>query len=127
MVDRFATTATARSNSFMSWCAVCFPGCILALGSSSVNPLIKQEDYQVVFRQAFSHYGGKSAASTPVSRADGHTYPFHMLCRSEGIDSQVVSDQLRVVERSHLLQSLGCLSEILLNELLGVMQVMFGV
>ena len=66
----------------MSWCAVSFPSCILALGSSSVNPLIKQEDYQVVFHQAFSHYGGKSAASTPVSRADGHTYPFHMLCRS---------------------------------------------
>lgn len=92
-----------------------------------MNPFIKQEDDQVVFRQAFSHYGGKSAASAPDFRADGHTYPFHMLCKSYGIDSQVVADQLRVMERRHLLQRLGCLSEILLNELLGVMQAMFAV
>ena len=81
----------------------------------------------MIFRQVFPRYGNKSAASAPVSRADGHTYPFHMLCKSEGIDSQVVADQLRVVERSHLLQCLGSLSETLLNELLGVMQAMFAV
>jgi mRNA-degrading endonuclease toxin of MazEF toxin-antitoxin module len=38
-----------------------------------------------------------------------------------------MADQVRAVDREHLVRRLGSMSDIKLNELLGVLQVMFAV
>ncbi|MBM5799715.1 MAG: type II toxin-antitoxin system PemK/MazF family toxin [Cyanobacteria bacterium K_DeepCast_35m_m2_023] len=57
----------------------------------------------------------------------GHPYPFCVRCTFDGKDGHVVADQLRTIDREHLVKQLGRLSEATLNELLGVLQVMFAV
>ncbi|MFM7643077.1 MAG: type II toxin-antitoxin system PemK/MazF family toxin [Cyanobium sp.] len=57
----------------------------------------------------------------------GHPYPFRVRCTFDGKEGHVVADQLRAVDREHLLKQLGRLSETTLNELLGVLQAMFAV
>ncbi len=57
----------------------------------------------------------------------GHPYPFRVRCRFDGKDGHVVADQPRAVDRDRLIKRLGNLSETRLNELLGVLQVMFAV
>ena len=58
---------------------------------------------------------------------DGHPYPFRVRCQFDGKDGHVVADQLRAVDRDHLVKRLGSLSETTLNELLGVLHAMFAV
>ena len=57
----------------------------------------------------------------------GHPYPFRVRCRFENKDGHVVPDQLRAVDRDHLVKQLGRLPETTLNELLRVLQAMFAV
>ena len=57
----------------------------------------------------------------------GHPYPFRVRCRFENKDGHVVADQLRAVDRDHLVKQLGTLPETTLNELLRVLQAMFAV
>ena len=56
----------------------------------------------------------------------GHPYPFRVRCRFENKDGHVVPDQLRAVDRDHLVKQLGRLPETTLNELLRVLQAMFA-
>ncbi len=56
----------------------------------------------------------------------GHPYPFRVRCRFENKDGHVVADQLRAVDRDHLVKQLGRLPETTLNELLRVLQAMFA-
>lgn len=56
----------------------------------------------------------------------GHPYPFRVRCTFDGKDGHVVADQLRAVDREHLVKHLGRLPETTLNELLGVLQAMFA-
>jgi mRNA interferase MazF len=48
-------------------------------------------------------------------------------CRFEGQDGHVVADQVRAVDRERLVKRLGSMSDITVNELLGVLQAMFAV
>ena len=57
----------------------------------------------------------------------GHPYPFRVRCRFENKDGHVVADQLRAVDRDHLVKQLGRLPETTLNELLRVLKAMFAV
>ena len=57
----------------------------------------------------------------------GHPYPFRVRCRFENKDGHVVADQLRAVDRDHLVKQLGRLPETTLNELLRVLEAMFAV
>ena len=56
----------------------------------------------------------------------GHPYPFRVRCRFENKDGHVVADQLRAVDRDHLVKQLGRLPETTLNELLRVLKAMFA-
>ena len=57
----------------------------------------------------------------------GHPYPFRVRCRFDDKDGHVVADQLRAVDRDHLIKRLGSLSETPMKELQGVLQAMFAV
>lgn len=55
-----------------------------------------------------------------------HRYPFRVSCRFSGKNSQVVTDQLRTVDRERLVRHLGRLSAATMNQLLDVLQEMFA-
>ena len=55
-----------------------------------------------------------------------HRYPFRVPCRFSGKNGQVVTDQLRTVDRERLVRHLGRLSEATMNHLLDVLQEMFA-
>ena len=60
----------------------------------------------------------------PMTTA-AHQYPFRVPCRFAGKSGQVVTDQLRTVDRERLVRHLGRLSAATMNHLLDVLQEMF--
>jgi len=55
----------------------------------------------------------------------GHPYPFRVSCRFEGRSGYVVIDQIRTVDREHLVRRLGKLSPSTLGRILAILQEMF--
>ena len=106
MMARLARAAAARGNSFMSWYAVFIPNCILALGSSSVNPFIQQQDYQVVIRQTVPDCGIEIGSVYSGIQGRRAYIPFFVRSKFDGVDRHVVADQLKVVDRGPLIQCL---------------------
>jgi mRNA interferase MazF len=56
----------------------------------------------------------------------GRPYPTRVTCRFQGIDGQVVLDQLRTVDKVRLVRRLGELDSGTMNEVLGVLQDLFA-
>lgn len=60
----------------------------------------------------------------PLTTA-GHPYPFRVPCRFANKTGQIVTDQLRTVDRERLVRNLGRLAPSTLSRLLSVLQEMF--
>ena len=56
----------------------------------------------------------------------GHLYPFRVPCRFGGRAGYVVIDQIRTVDREHLVRRLGRLSPSTLGRVLAILQEMFA-
>lgn len=56
----------------------------------------------------------------------GRAYPSRILCRFQGRDGQVVLDQLRTVDKTRLVRSLGRISRKTMTDALGLLQEMFA-
>lgn len=56
----------------------------------------------------------------------GRAYPTRVSCRFQRKDGQVVLDQLRTVDKSRLVRSLGRISRKTMNEVLALLQEMFA-
>jgi mRNA interferase MazF len=61
----------------------------------------------------------------PMTTA-AHPYPFRVVCRFSGKSGQVVTDQLRTVDRERLVRHLGRLSGPTMSRVLDVLQEMFA-
>lgn len=57
---------------------------------------------------------------------DGNSYPFRVGCAFEGRAAHVVLDQIRTVDREHLVRRLGRLPESALRNALEILQEMFA-
>ena len=56
----------------------------------------------------------------------GRSYPTRVTCRFQGVDGQVVLDQLRTVDKARLVRRLGELDSGTMDEVLGVLQDLFA-
>ncbi len=56
----------------------------------------------------------------------GRGYPFRVPCRFEREDSHIVLDQLRTVDRGHMVKRLGRVSPATFSMVLRVLQEMFA-
>ncbi len=61
----------------------------------------------------------------PLTSA-AHAYPFRVACKFAGKDGQIVTDQLRTVDRQRLVRLLGRLPSATTSRLLEVLQDMFA-
>lgn len=55
-----------------------------------------------------------------------HAYPFRIPCRFQGQSGHIVLDQIRIVDREHLVRHLGTVSPQVLQRSLLVLQEMFA-
>ena len=61
----------------------------------------------------------------PLTSA-AHPFPFRVACRFQNKDGQIVTDQLRTVDRQRLVRAMGRLPPATLDQILTVLQEMFS-
>lgn len=56
----------------------------------------------------------------------GTAYPTRIACHFQGVDGQVVLDQIRTIDKSRILKKLGQLSNVTQNKVLRTLSVLFA-
>lgn len=96
---------------------------LVALDPTIGHEIKKTRPCTVISPDEMNHHIGAAIIAPMTTK--GRDYPTRVPCTFQGVDGQVVLDQIRTVDRSRLVKKLGRLSPATSDRLLSVLIEMF--
>ena len=96
---------------------------LVALDPTIGHEIKKTRPCAVVSPDEMNHHVGTVILAPMTTR--GRDYPTRVACTFQGVDGQVVLDQLRTVDKARLVKKLGRLSSAAADRVLDVLAEMF--
>ena len=96
---------------------------LVALDPTIGRELKKTRPCTVVSPDEMNHHTGTVLVAPMTSK--GHNYPTRVACTFQGVEGQVVLDQVRTVDKTRLVKKLGRLSSATADRVLDVLIEMF--
>jgi len=96
---------------------------LVALDPTIVREIKKTRPGAVISPDEMNHHIGTVIIAPMTTK--GRNYPTRVKCTFQGIEGQIVLDQLRTVDKSRLVKKLGKLSASASDQVIGVLGEMF--
>ena len=96
---------------------------LMALDPTIGREIKKTRPGAVISPDEMNHHIGTVIIAPMTTK--GRNYPTLVICTFQGIEGQIVLDQLRTVEKSRLVKKLGKLSASASDQVIGVLGEMF--
>ncbi len=96
---------------------------LVALDPTIGREIKKTRPCTVISPDEMNHHIGTVIIAPMTTK--GQNYPTRVKCTFQGVEGQIVLDQLRTVDKSRLVKKLGRLSAAALDQVLGVLGEMF--
>ncbi len=96
---------------------------LVALDPTVGHEIKKTRPCAVISPDEMNHHIGTVLVAPTTTR--GRAYPTRVSCTFQGVEGQVVLDQIRTVDKTRLVRRLGRLSSTASDRLLGVLIEMF--
>ena len=96
---------------------------LVALDPTVRHEIKKTRPCTVVSPDEMNHHIGTVIIAPMTTK--GRDYPTRVSCTFQGVEVQIVVDQIRTVDRTHLVKKLGRLSTAASDRLLSVLSEMF--
>ena len=96
---------------------------LVALDPTLGREIKKTRPCTIISPDEMNHHLGTVLIAPMTTK--GHDYPTRVACVFQGVEGQVVLDQIRAVDRARLVKKLGCLSPTTAERVLRVLLEMF--